>query len=43
VCQCQNGGMCAESETGDLTCNCRQDFAGKLKIFLYFMNGEYAY
>ncbi|KAI5717758.1 hypothetical protein M8J77_010754 [Diaphorina citri] len=28
VCQCQNGGMCAESETGDLTCNCRQDFAG---------------
>nr|CAD7451488.1 unnamed protein product [Timema bartmani] len=30
VCLCRNGGLCKETDTGDLTCECPEDFLGRL-------------
>lgn len=29
ICPCQNGGLCRESETGDLVCECPEFFSGQ--------------
>nr|CAD7412023.1 unnamed protein product [Timema cristinae] len=30
VCLCHNGGLCKETDTGDLICECPEDFLGRL-------------